>query len=152
MRNTSHARHVTGKHQWEVAGTRIEFITVHPDHFFGIEQVWVDQLFRIPITDPERTTLDLCISPRYFGGMHEVLGIVAEHWQRIDLSRLIDYAIRYRKIVIARRLGWALEMVGATSSHLEKILALPSSSYGLVDPTRPHTGPYDRRWKLRNNL
>ena len=140
------------KHRWTVGAEEIEFVTVHPDHFFGIEQVWVDQLFRVPITDRERTLLDLCIFPRRFGGTTEVLGIFEEHWAACDLARLVAYAVQYGTVVVAKRLGWTLETVGVPLPVIESLLAMPATSYGLVDPSRPHTGPYEPRWRMRNNL
>lgn len=152
MRKTAAEQEPTDKQRWKVGTDEIEFVTVHPDHFFGIEQVWVDQLFRVPITDRERTLLDLCISPRRFGGMTEVLGILEEHWTECDLARLIHYAVQYGKVAVAKRLGWALETVGVPPAVIEPLLAIPVTSYGLVDPSRPNAGPYEPRWRLRNNL
>ena len=152
MRKAATEQESTDKHRWTVGAEDIEFVTVHPDHYFGIEQVWVDQLFRVPITDRERTLLDLCVFPRRFGGMTEVLGLFEEHWTSCDLARLTHYAVQYGKVVVAKRLGWALETVGVPPSAIESLLTLPAISYGLVDPSRPHVGPYEPRWRLRNNL
>jgi len=152
MRQSLSAQAPGDKHRWTVGELEIEFITVHADHFFGIEQVWVDQLFRVPITDRERTLLDLCNSPRRFGGMTEVLGIFEEHWASCDLARLIAYALQYGKGVVAKRLGWVLESVGVPQTAFAPLLEMPETSYGLLDPSRPHAGPYEPRWRLRNNL
>jgi predicted transcriptional regulator of viral defense system len=152
MRKSASERTPADKHRWTVGAEEIEFVTVHPDHFFGIGQVWVDQFFRVPIFDRERTLLDLCIFPRRFGGMTEVLGILEEHWASCDLARLIAYAVQYGMVVVAKRLGWTLETVGVPPSNIEPLLAIPATSYGLVDPSRPQAGSYDPRWRLRNNL
>jgi len=152
MRKAATEQESTDKHRWTVGAEDIEFVTVHPDHYFGIEQVWVDQLFHVPITDRERTLLDMCVFPRRFGGMTEVLGLFEEHWTSCDLARLTHYAVQYGKVVVAKRLGWVLETVGAPLPAFEPLLALPATSYGLVDPSRLHVGPYEPRWRLRNNL
>ncbi len=141
-----------GKHHWTVASEEIEFISIQSRHFFGIEQVWVDQLFRVPITDRERTLLDLCVSPRRFGGMTEVLGIFDEHWQSCDVMRLVSYALEYNVVTVAKRLGWTLETVGTPAKIIEPLLKLPTSSVGLLDPSHPNAGSIAQRWSLRNNL
>jgi predicted transcriptional regulator of viral defense system len=39
------------KQAWEIEGVRYEFVIVKPEFFFGIENVWVDQKFNVPVTD-----------------------------------------------------------------------------------------------------
>ena len=85
MRNVKQGERSTAKHYWAVGELQIEYITIHSDHVYGIEEIWIDQLFRVPTTDRERTALDLCVAPRYFGGMTEVLGILEEHWHTLDI-------------------------------------------------------------------
>jgi predicted transcriptional regulator of viral defense system len=152
MRKGNQEAQSVEKHYWEVGELQIEYITIQPDHNYGVESVWVDQIFQVPMTDRERTVLDLCIAPRYFGGMTEVLGILEEHWHTLDIPRLVAYAMQYGKAVVAKRVGWTLEAIGGPPALLEPLLQLPATSYGLIDPSRPFAGRYDARWKLRNNL
>jgi predicted transcriptional regulator of viral defense system len=141
-----------GAHAWEVAGIRYEYTTVEPEHFFGIEEVWVDQFFRVPITDRERTMLEGFISPRMFGGMSEVLGILDEHAHELELQKLVDYALRYGKASVIKRLGWSLEQVGTPADLLKPLEEVPVSGFRVLDPTRPERGPCDTRWRIQNNL
>ena len=61
-----------GQHIWHAAGLDFRYVTVVPERFkLGIEMIWLDERFRIPITDPERTVLDLFAMPRLFGGIGE---------------------------------------------------------------------------------
>jgi len=86
----------SSKHAWEVEGLRYEYVSVKPEHFFGIEEMWVDQRFKVPITDTERTLLEGFISPRRFGGIGEVLSILAARERRI-LQPVVeqDYTFSY---------------------------------------------------------
>jgi len=98
MRATGHAdsgRMSSGKHGWRVDQVEFTFMSVRPDRFFGIENVWIDQFFRVPIMDRERTVLDLIACPRFFGGLDTALATLDENWRELDLPRLVDYAIRY---------------------------------------------------------
>jgi predicted transcriptional regulator of viral defense system len=140
------------KHTWEVAGIQYTYVSVRPHAFFGIEEVWVDPLFRVPITDKERTLLDGCVSPRMVGGMGEVLGILEEHVHDLDLEKLVGYALRYGKASVAKRLGWALEQEGVSPRLLTPLRALPVAGVRVLDPTRPRRGPCDPRWMIQNNL
>jgi predicted transcriptional regulator of viral defense system len=142
----------SGKHAWEVAGIRYEYVSVIPDHFFGIEEVWVDEKFRVPITDKERTILETFISPRLFGGIGEGLQTLEEHIHELDLEKLIGYAVRYGKASLSKRLGWALERLATPSELLDPLGKMPIKGFRLLDPTRPRRGPYDKRWMIQNNL
>jgi len=145
---TDHRR----KHAWTIQGVRYEFVTVRPEHFFGIEQVWVDEQSRVPITDRERTVLETFISPRTFGGTGQAMGVVREHLDSIQTDKLISYALRCGTIAAAKRLGWTLERAGIAEHALTPLLELSSSGYHLLDPTRLRAGPRERRWMIQNNL
>ncbi|MCL5124708.1 MAG: hypothetical protein M1511_09475 [Deltaproteobacteria bacterium] len=141
-----------GKHAWDVGGTRYEYVTVIPDHFFGIEGVWVDERFRIPITDKERTILETFVSPRLFGGIGEALATLEGHIHELDLEKLVGYVVRYGKASAIKRLGWALERLDAPSEFVDPLEKIPIKGFRLLDPTRPRRGPYEKRWMIQNNF
>jgi len=143
---------IAGKHVWEVEGIRYEYVSVIPEHFFGVEDVWVDEHFRVPITDRERTILETFISPRQFGGIGEALQTLKEHIHELDLEKLIGHAVRYGKASVAKRVGWALERLDASSRLLDPLQKMPVKGFRLLDPSRPRRGPYDKRWMIQNNL
>ncbi len=151
MRRGPHANR-RQRHAWVIEGVRYEFVTVKKDHFFGIEEVWVDEFSRVPITDKERTVLEVFISTRMLGGMGEALGIIEHHLHSLAVDKLVSYACRYGKISIAKRLGWALERSGVSQSVLEPLIKIPATGYHVLDPARPHRGTCDSRWMLQNNL
>ncbi len=143
---------VRRRHGWVIDGVRYEFVTVKREHYFGIEQVWVDEYSRIPIMDRERTVLEAFISPRAFGGLGEALGIIETHIHRLDPEKLVAHAIRYGKIAVAKRLGWAMEHAGVSESILVPLLKMPTTRYSTLDPTRSRRGACDKRWMIQNNL
>ncbi len=145
-------RRMTGRHAWEVVGIRYEYVSVIPDHFFGIEEVWIDEHFRVPITDKERTVLETFISPRQFGGIGEALQTLEEHLRELYMENLVIYAVRYGKASVVKRLGWALERLNVPPKFLDPLREMPIKGFRLLDPTRPRRGPYDKRWMIQNNL
>lgn len=140
------------KHAWEVGDTRYQYVTVKREHFFGIDEVWVDEDFSVTITDRERTVLEGFVSPRMFGGMGEVLGILEEHLSELDLKKLAAYGVRYGKGSVAKRLGWALEQFGVDEVISAPLLAVPVNGYRALDPGRPRYGRCDSRWMIQDNL
>jgi predicted transcriptional regulator of viral defense system len=140
------------KHAWEIGGVYYEYITIKKEHFFGIEKIWVDEHFHVPITDKERTLLDVFIFSTRFGGMGEALGIVQSVLSTIDQEKFINYTLQYGKKSIVKRVGWVLEYFGISSENLSKLVEIPVNYYSLLDPGEPARGVYDRRWMIRNNL
>lgn len=142
-----------GRHRWETAGgLRASYTTVTPAHYFGIEEVWVDQRSRVPITDRERTLLEAFAHPAAFGGIGEGLGILEEHLAELDLARLVAHALRYGATSVVKRLGFALERAGAPVATLEPLRSLPTTGVRLLDPASRARGRCDRRWGIQDNL
>ena len=137
-----------GWHLWHVAGIDYQYVRVIPQRFFGIEHVWLDQRFRAPITDRERTVLDLFAMPRLFGGIDEGLSVLDRFLSQLDLARLVHYAQQYGVVAVSRRLGWCLERVGAEPEALRPLRELPSPHYSPLDPGRPRRGPHDKHWMI----
>lgn len=140
------------KHAREFDGVRLEYVTVKPEHYFGIEQVWIDQHFKVSITDKERTLLEGFVSPRTFGSLSEILGLLESHIHELDVDKLIAYALKYDTISVIKRLGWALEQLGIESERLQALRDYPATGYRLLDPTKPKRGHYESRWMVQNNL
>ncbi|MGI8551701.1 MAG: type IV toxin-antitoxin system AbiEi family antitoxin domain-containing protein [Dehalococcoidia bacterium] len=74
---------------WEIAGLAIRYVRVQPEHFWGHDNVWVDEFSRVHITDRERTILDGFLAPDVFGSLAEIIGAVEEHLTEIDIARLV---------------------------------------------------------------
>lgn len=142
-----------GRHLWETAGgLRATYSTVTSAHYFGIEEIWVDQRSRVPITDRERTLLETFAHPAAFGGIGEGLGILEEHLDDLDLGRLVAHALRYGATSVAKRLGFALEQAGAPADALEPLRTLTATGVRLLDPGGPARGRCDSRWGIQDNL
>ncbi len=151
MRDTD-TRNSEKRHAWVVGNIRCEFTTINQEQFFGVENKWIDQSFRIPVTDKERTVLDTFAHPRMLGGMGEVIAVISEHVDTLDIYKLINYAIRYAKSSVVRRLGWTLSRVGVGDDVLSPLLAMCTTGFRLLDPTRPSQGPYDTVWRIQDNM
>ena len=141
-----------GSSVWDIDGLRVQLVTVRPERFFGIEEVWVDQRTKVAMTDEERTVLDLVSDPARMGGMGEALAILEAHHRSLDLPKLVSYAVRLDVASVAKRLGWALESFGVKGKVLAPLLAMPVKMIQPLDPRRQATGPVIARWQLQDNL
>ena len=137
---------------WEIDGLEVQYVSVRPERFFGIEEVWVDERSRVSVTNRERSVLDLFADPPRAGGFGQALGVLEDHRQDLDLEKLVSYAIRLGVAVVAKRLGWALEAVGEGAGVIEPLLAVPVTGIQALDPQRQRRGTVIARWKLIDNL
>lgn len=133
-----------------VGQTRYHFIQVKTDRFFGIEDAWVNES-RIKMTDPERTLLDGLMAPQCCGDFAEVLHAFELRAPKLDVERIIRYALKL-DAATAKRLGWILARQGIAPNRLEPLQTLPIKGYRVLDPTGPRHGCYDGRWMIQINL
>lgn len=134
----------------QVADTVYRFIRVKPERFFGTEKIWVGET-RVTITDPERTLLDGLMMPHYCGDFAEVLHAFEVIGDRLNLERIVEYALRLGAAT-AKRLGWVLEKQGVGPDRLESLMKVPIKGYRTLDPTGPRKGPCNSRWMIQENL
>jgi predicted transcriptional regulator of viral defense system len=126
------------------------YIQVKPEHYFGLEKVWLENS-QIHITDKERTLIDGLIAPQYCGDFQEILYAFQISKERINLEKIIDYALRHEDAA-SKRLGWVLEKLGYRDTQLDRLLIKPIKGYRKLDPSIPSKGPYNAKWKLQENI
>lgn len=126
------------------------YIQVKPEYYFGLEGIWVEEA-QISITDIERTLLDGLISPQNCGDFQEVLHAFKMAKERINLHKLIDYAILL-DVAVIKRLGWILEKLGYSDVILTKLLSRQIKGFRRLDPSGPSEGPYSKKWMIRENI
>ena len=141
-----------GRAAWRALGLEFEFIRVQPRRFFGFQDEWISQWHRVQITDPERTVLDLFAAPQVFGSLQAGLETLEAHWAQLDLGQLVAYALRYDVGATIKRLGWALETLGAPERTVAPLRAFPVRAWAQLDPTGSPGGTPVAAWRLRNNL
>ena len=138
-----------GQHIWHLAGIDCRYVTVIPSRFgLGLETIWLEERFRVSITDRERTVLELFTFPRTFGGMGEALAVIERHRDGLDIEKLVYYALRYDSVAVVKRLGWSLDRAGVDMRVLTPLLEVATSHYSPLDPRRVRRGDHDRRWMI----
>lgn len=145
-------QHPDQKHAWEINHVRYEYMTILEKNFFGFDLIWPEQDLYARITDKERTLLDLFIYPQLFGGIGEALGILENAIASLDIKKLVEYAIKYDKKSVIKRLGWALAYFGVSKKQLAPLLKTEINYYCRLDSSKPAVGGYDKEWMIQNNL
>ena len=65
---------------------------------------------RAPISDLERTLLDGCFRPDLCGGILELGRALWMSREKLDFNRLLEYVKRFGKFVVAKRIGYLLDV------------------------------------------
>jgi len=133
-----------------LVGGLYHFIKIKKEYYFGIEKIWIGQA-QINMTDIEKTLLDSLMSPQYCGDFQEVLHAFKMCSDRLNLERIIQYAMRLDCATI-KRLGWIFEKLGIKNTHLNKLLQFPIKGYRKLDPLGVIKGPYNRKWMIQENI
>jgi len=134
-------------------GTEFRFVLVQPRHFFGTTTHWATKQESLEISDLERTVIDGLRQPEYCGGVTEVAkGLWMRH-EDMQVSKLVDYALRLNVGVVIRRLGYLLDFYGiGPQDDLAKLQGALTDTYAPLDTLLPREGPHLRRWRLQLNV
>jgi predicted transcriptional regulator of viral defense system len=130
--------------------TSYHLTRINPGLFFGIQKVWIGEV-AVCITDLERTLLDGLANPQYCGGFLEVLNAFKLSLNQIEISKIIDYALKLN-VAIAKRLGWVLQHQGIEMASLKKLIELPIKGYRKLDASLPPNGKYNQQWMVQENI
>lgn len=133
-----------------VRGVQYQIIRVKAEHFFGAEKVWIHGS-RISITDSERTLLDGLMRPDCCGGISEVMHAFETTRDKLNLSKLIGYAVRLDSS-LSNRLGWVLETIGVEDDLLEKLQESMVQGIIKLDASSARRGRRNKRWQIQENI
>lgn len=140
--------------QQVVAGVTFLCRSVDERLLFGTKRVWSDST-PILISDPHRTIIDVLAVPELGGGGRHSLDIVQAYWRskHADPAKLLDYAERFGKGVVFKRLGFTAEALGRPDeAWLRRCESGLSKGVSLLDPDGPKRGRMSTRWRLRVNI
>lgn len=133
------------KQEAKVFGIKYRIVKVKDEKFFGIRKEWIEEI-QINITDKEKTIIDCLDKPQYCGGVIEVAKALKN--ENIDTRKLLDYSQQIGNSGVIRRLGYLCDFLRVNINVPE----VKTRNYLSLDPTMPHKGPKNSRWRLTINL
>jgi len=146
---------VTPKRQFvpQTMTGRISFVYVDRKYIWGVKEEWVTKTEKVRISDIEKTTIDALAHPEYCGGITEVAKGIWLVKEKINFNRLIEYAERYNRNVVAKRLGYILELLGIAGDNLlTELKKFVKNRYDLFDPTAKGGASSKNNWRLLDNI
>ena len=138
-----------------IGSVRFRTRTLTEERFFGTKTVWFGSN-AVEIADPSRMVIDILDLPRFGGGGRHTIDIIRQYWhsEMCDPNLLFDYAKRYKRGSVFKRLGFLAEEAGAPVSEewIQSCRKNLSKGISYLDPDGPATGKIVSKWNLCINL
>ncbi|NOZ64554.1 MAG: hypothetical protein GXO71_06455 [Caldiserica bacterium] len=132
---------------------KLIFVFVKDRFIWGVKEEWVTRTLKVRISNLEKTLVDALAHPRYCGGITEIakgLWIVRD---KIDYAKLGRYVEKYGKNVVAKRLGYILDVLKiGPSVLLNELRKYVKDRYDLFDPVLPKESYGKNNWRLIDNV
>jgi predicted transcriptional regulator of viral defense system len=141
------------KKQRIVGNTTFEFIYMDAKYVWGIKNFWVTNSEQVRVSDIERTIIDCLYRPEYCGAVLEIVKGLWIQKEKIDFDKLLNYALKFDKIVVIKRLGYILESLDLKDeNYLSKLRARINNKYYVLDPLLTTEETYKNSWKCIANI
>jgi len=114
----------------------------------GVEELITNEEEKLPVTNMERTLIDISVRPIYSGGIYEVLNAFREAKGKFSVNKLlamlkkIDYVYPYHQVI-----GFYMDRAGYQESqlHLVRKIEMKYDFYLDYDIKEPS---YSKEWRL----
>ncbi len=114
----------------------------------GVEELQVSETEKVPVTNIERTLIDIAVRPIYAGGIYEVLNAFKEAKGKFSVNKLlvmlkkIDYVYPYHQVI-----GFYMERAGYKETQLHLVRKIEMKYDYYLDYGMKETG-YSKEWRL----
>lgn len=134
-----------------ICGVSYKFLKIPENRLYGLLTINVRNTDVI-ISSKERTLIDLLCFNKPVGGIESACGIFTKTVKdkKCDIRKLIEYAVKFPKIAIRKRIGLLLENAGVSDSALRPLLrSIENTSIGSFTDSR--RGKLNRKWRVITN-
>jgi predicted transcriptional regulator of viral defense system len=129
------------------------FVFVDKSKIWGVTSAWVTKTEKANLSNIEKTIIDAVAHPEYCGGMTEVAKGIWLAKDRIDYKLLLSYVQKYGKNVVAKRIGYILELTEIGPSWLlDALKKYVRLRYDIFDPTMGKRAIKGNSWRLLDNV
>ena len=129
-----------------------QFIFHNEKHFFGNKKMWIDSFNRVQCSDLEKTIIDCLFKPEYAGGITEIVKAIYKVKDKIDYSKIVQYAKRFDSQAVIKRLGFLFELLEIKNSKIDELQKLRTNSIILLEPSYSKEGKTISRWAIQQNI
>lgn len=146
--NTSFQREKT------IGNMRFKMIKIPAKRIYGLEKIKIKDT-EVIVSNKERTLVDMFYFSGPVGGLKKVFGILKEQikGRKIDINKLIKYAVRFPNVSTKKRIGFVLEQSGLSDKKLEALLKnIRKTSLVTLYPSKSRKGRINRKWMVIENV
>ncbi|MCP5020314.1 MAG: hypothetical protein GY930_00925 [bacterium] len=137
-----------------IAGVRFRTRTIAQERIFGTSTIWFGSQ-KVRLADPHRLVLDVLDAPDFGGGCRHTMDVVDSYWksEHHDSQLLLEYALRYGRGAVLKRIGFSAERAGVVSAEwLNEVEANLTKGIVKLDPKGAVGGQLNGRWRLKVNI
>ena len=131
---------------------KFQFIYHNTNHFFGATDIWVDSFNKATCSDLEKTIIDCLFKPDYAGGITETAKALYKSKEKIDYDKLLKYCKRFKSQSVIKRLGFLLELLEIINPITDKLEALITHTFILLEPSFEKKGRLNSKWYVQQNI
>jgi len=100
----------------------------------------------------EKTIIDCLFIPEYAGGITEITKAIYKIKDKIDYSKILQYAKCFNSQAVIKRLGFLLELLEIQHSAIDELQKLRTNSVVLLEPSYSKEGKTISRWAIQQNI
>jgi predicted transcriptional regulator of viral defense system len=133
-----------------ICGIPFKLVRITPERMYGTEKIAIKNSAVI-VSDKERTLVDLIYFPEPVGGLKKAFEILKAQVdsQKIDVKKLIIYALLFPRISTRKRIGFALEQSGVSKQLLGPLLkSINKTSLVTLYDAKSRKGAINTKWKV----
>jgi len=121
---------------------KIKFVTMNKKRFFGYKKEFFNGKVLF-IAEVEKTILDSLFLPIYCPISETFFALVKA---KIDKDKLLEYVKKFDSKIVAKRLGYLLELSGI--DIYDELKNFIRENYELLNPIKPKTKEKNKKWKV----
>jgi predicted transcriptional regulator of viral defense system len=114
--------------------------------------MWIDSFNRVQCSDLEKTIIECLFKPEYAGGITEIAKAIYKIKDKIDYSKVLQYAKRFDSQAVIKRLGFLLELLEIKHSAIDELQKLRTNSVVLLEPSYHKEGKTIFCWAIQQNV
>lgn len=145
--NTSMQREKT------IGGMRFVMLKTPAERMYGLEKIRIKDT-EVIVSDKERTLVDLIYAAQPVGGLERAFEILKEQvkGRRVDVRKVIRYAVKFPTVSTRKRIGFVLEEVGIDDRQLAPLQrSVKKTSLVTLYPSTSRRGRTNRKWMVIKN-
>jgi len=121
---------------------KIEFVKIAKERFFGYKRDFFENKI-VFIAEVEKAVLDSLFLPRYCPIPETFFTLKG---MEINMEKLLSYLKKFNSAIVAKRLGYLLDLTGV--DIYDEVKPLLNKNYDLLNPLKPKTKEKNKKWKI----